>query len=324
MNQLRAYWVTCVLLLTAVAAHATTIVLPSDEQLVAKTPVIVDGTVLSANVVDRNGTIWTDTVIDVTRTIKGSAAATITVSEIGGILGDRITKLFGTPQFILGERVLLFLDQSARGGYRTVDLYVGKFSAGETQNGQRLWIRDDVANAVSLLDANLQPLHAKNIQRDAIGFETFVRDRVAGRTGLKNYGVENPVLVPAEEAPHGTGSIRSDFTMISEPTIYRWFRFASGQTAQWYSSGTQPGYADGGVTELRTAMQVWTAFASAKIDYSYVGSRTGAMGGLSAPNGVNEVLFNDPLNEITGTWNRNTGGVVGTGGFNGVSSKQNF
>jgi PKD repeat protein len=322
VNKFRAYGVTCVLLLMAAGAHATTIVLPTDEQLIAKTPVIVDGTVLSMNVVDRNGTIWTDTVIEVDRTIKGSAADRVTVSEIGGILDERITKLFGTPQFTLGEQVLLFLEPSPRGGYRTVDLYVGKFSRGETQNGQRLWIRDDVANDVSLLDANLQPLHAKNIQRDAAGFETFVSERVAGHGGVKNYGVENPVLVLQTAQEHG--GITSDFTLISEPTIYRWFRFASGQTAQWYSSGTQPGYTDGGVTELRTAMQTWTGYASAKIDYSYVGSRTGAMGGLSGPNGVNEVLFNDPLDEITGTWNRNTGGVVGTGGFNGVTSRQNF
>ena len=86
----------------------------------------------------------------------------------------------------------------------------------------------------------------------------------------------------------------------------------------------QPGYSDGGVSELRTAMQVWTSYTSAAINYSYVGSRSGSMGGTDTPNGVNEVLFNDPLNEISGTWNRNTGGVVGLGGFNGVSSKQTW
>lgn len=324
MNNTRVYGMTCVLILMAMAAQATTIVLPSDEQLIAKAPVIVDGTVLSTNVVDRDGTIWTDTVVEVARAIKGSTADTITVREIGGVLGDRITKLFGTPQFNRGEHVLLFLEPSPRGGYRTVDLYVGKFSRGETQNGQRLWLRDDALNDVALLDSNLQPLHAKNVQRGAVAFEAFVSERVAGRGGSKNYGVENPILVRDAKTESGTGGIKSDFTLISEPTIYRWFRFASGQTAQWYSSGTQPGYADGGASELLAAMQAWTGYSSASIDYSYVGSRSGSMGGLSTPNGVNEVLFNDPLNEISGTWNRTTGGVVGTGGFNGVSSKQNF
>jgi PKD repeat protein len=325
VNRIRVYGVTCVLLLAAMVAEGTTIVLPSDEQLIAKSPVIVDGTVLSTSVVDRDGAIWTETVLEVARTIKGSVdssrAGTITIREIGGVLDDRMTKLFGTPEFQAGEQVLLFLEQSPRGGYRTMDLYVGKFTRGEMRNGQRLWIRDDVANDVTLLDTNLQPLRAKNVQRDAVGFEAFVRERVAGRTGVKSYGIENPVLVPQTAAERG---LSSEFTLISEPTVSRWFRFAAGQAAQWYSSGSQPGYTDGGVSELRTAMQAWTGYASANINYSYAGSRTGPMGGVLTPNTVNEVLFNDPLNEISGTYNRNTGGVVGHGGYNGVSSKQNF
>src|SRR5207237_10669462 len=46
--------------------------------------------------------------------------------------------------------------------------------------------------------------------------------------------------------------------------------------------------------------------------------------GNSRANGTNEVLFNDPLGEIAGSWNPSTGGVVGQGGFNGVSSAQNW
>src|SRR6185436_17486820 len=123
-----------------------TIVLPTDEQLIAKSPLIVDGTVLSSNVVDRDGTLWTDTIVEVARAIKGSVPETITIREIGGVLDDRITKLFGTPEFEAGEQVLLFLETNPRGGFRVVDLYVGKFTRGEMRNGQRLWMRDDVSN----------------------------------------------------------------------------------------------------------------------------------------------------------------------------------
>jgi len=320
VNKWLVYGVTCVSMLVGMAAQATTIVLPSDEQLIAKSPVIVDGTVLSTTAIDRNGAIWTDTVVEVAQAMKGSVDLTITVREIGGTLGERITKLFGTPEFTAGERVLLFLEPSPRGGYRTMDLYAGKFSRGEMKNGRQLWMRDDLSHDVNLLDADFQPLQATNVQRDAVAFETFVRERVAGRAGIKNYGIENPILAREER----TTGIHSEFTLISDPVIYRWFRFASGQAAQWYSAGTQPGYSGGGVSELQTAMQAWTNYSSANIKYSYSGSRTGSMGGLDTPNSVNEVLFNDPLNEISGTWNRNTGGVVGTGGFNGVASKQSW
>ena len=128
MNKLRVYGVTCVSMLLSAAVHATTIVLPSDEQLIAKTPVIVAGTVLSTTAVDRDGGIWTDTVVEVARTMKGSADPRITIREIGGILDDRITMIFGAPELTAGETVLLFLEPSPRGGYRTMDLHVGKFS----------------------------------------------------------------------------------------------------------------------------------------------------------------------------------------------------
>ena len=53
LNRFRVYWPTCVLLLIASAASATTIVLPTDEQLIRKSPVIVEGTVISSTPVLR-------------------------------------------------------------------------------------------------------------------------------------------------------------------------------------------------------------------------------------------------------------------------------
>ncbi|MGN6182114.1 MAG: hypothetical protein ACTHQM_00490, partial [Thermoanaerobaculia bacterium] len=317
MNRLfRVYGMACVLMLAAAfAASATTIVLPSDEQLIAKAPVIIEGEVLDSAPFDRNGSIWTATNIMVTRTIKGNADATIIVREPGGMLDDRITKIFGAPEFTSGSRVLLFLNRESDGTYRVVGLFVGKFDEATSTAGERLWLRDDVTADVTLLDASFRPIESKNVQRNANGFEQYVVDRTAGREGVRNYGVENPAIA------RGTLSkVESNFTLISEPTVYRWFAFDNGGSAAWYSSGTQPGYSGGGVSELQTAMNVWTSYGDAKIRYTYNGTRSGAMGGLSSANGINEVLFNDPLKEISGTWNPSTGGVVGTGGFNGVTA----
>jgi PKD repeat protein len=300
------------------AAHATTIVLPTDEQLVAKSPVIVSGTVTAATPIDHDGAIWTETTVAVERVIKGSVSDTITVQEPGGLLGDRITKIFGAPKFTEGERVLLFLESSPRGGYRVVDLFVGKFAEGKTLDGRRLWMRHDGNAEAQLLDSELHPIHARNIQRDAAGFETFVRERIAGRAGSKSYGIENPVL----ELDASTGRVKSDFTLISEPAVYRWW-FTSGSKA-WYTSGAQSGYANGGVSETQTAMNVWTGYSEAKIAYSYAGALPVAPKGMTARNNYNEVVFNDPLNEISGSWNKSTGGVVGQGGFNGTAAGGTF
>src|SRR5204862_252765 len=86
------------------------------------------------------------------------------------------------------------------------------------------------------------------------------------------------------------------------------------------SYGTQSGYSGGGVSEVQTAMSVWDNYTSAKISYVYSGTFGGPPAGLQTPNGTNEILFNDPLGEIAGSWNQQTGGVVGLGGFNGASN----
>ena len=322
MKHIRVYGLWCVLMIVCAPLFATTIVMPTDEQLIAKSPVIIEGTVASTNPIARGNAIWTETVIDVAKTIKGNVANTITVREMGGVIDNRITKIFGAPEFSVGEHVLLFLTPTPRGDYQTTDLYVGKFTEERTLNGRMLWSRHDEAADVVLLDSTFNPIPARNVQRDANAFTTYVADRVAGHRGANNYGVENPVLDSITDGNNGGGRAKDFFTVIAEPTIYRWFALDSGASVKWYSYGTQPGYTGGGVNEIQTAMGAWNGYAAAKINYQYSGVESGAPAGLSATNGVNEVLFNDPLQEIAGSWNPSTGGIVGQGGFNGVAGAQ--
>jgi PKD repeat protein len=321
----RVYWPTCVLLLFASAASATTIVLPTDEQLIRKSPVIVEGTVISSAPVLRGEGIWTETKLAIDRTLKGDAAGELTIREVGGEIDGRITKIFGSPVYQPGERVMAFLTPTIRGDYQTIDLFVGKLSEERAANGRRFLVRDDNGGDVMLLDSSLQPVETKNIQRDATAFESYVTDRVAGRDGVRSYGVANPVLErDVTTSAMGARVIRPEFTLISEGTVYRWNAFDSGGSAKWYSYGTQPGYSGGGVTEIQTAMNAWNSYTAAKINYAYSGTTTAAPGGLSGPNGINEILFNDTKGEISGSFNPSTGGVVGEGGFNGVSGSMTW
>jgi len=315
-------------MLFASAASATTIVLPTDDQLIRKSPVIVEGIVLSSAPVLRGEGIWTETKLAVDRTLKGDAAGELTIREVGGELDGRITKVFGSPVYQAGERVMAFLTPTPRGDYQTIDLFVGKFSEERAANGRRFLVRDDNAGDVMLLDSSLQPIETKNMQRDATAFESYVTDRVAGRDGVKTYGVANPLLerdVATSAIAIATPSriIKPQFTLIQEGTVYRWNAFDSGGNARWYSNGTQPGYTGGGVTEIQTAMNAWNSYTAAKINYAYSGTTT-TTGGLSGPNGVNEILFNDPKGEISGSFNPSLGGIVGEGGFNGVSGSMNW
>src|SRR6266704_452267 len=141
---------------------------------------------------------------------------------------------------------------------------------------------------------------------------------------LRSIGVENPML---RSVIHDGGGERfkpsANFTLLDEPTIYRWFNFDSGGSVGWYSYGTQPGYSGGGVNEIQTAMNAWTSYSAAIIKYAYISSETTGAG-MNTNNGRNEVLFNDPFGDIAGSWNPSTGGVVGLGGINGISGTGSF
>src|SRR5438874_2703568 len=126
--------------------------MPQDAQLVAKSPLIVEGTVVRSSAVDRNGSIWTETAIDIDRVLRGRASGESIVREIGGILDNRISKVFGAPEYVAGERVMAFLTPTPRGDYQTVDLFVGKFTEESMANGEKLWARHDESADVSLLD----------------------------------------------------------------------------------------------------------------------------------------------------------------------------
>jgi PKD repeat protein len=324
LKHFRVYWPTCVFMFLVSAASATTIVLPTDDQLIRKSPVIVEGTVISSGAVLRGEGIWTETKLAVDRTVKGDATGELTIREVGGEIDGRITKIFGSPVYQPGERVMAFLTPTTRGDYQTIDLFVGKFSEERAANGRRFLVRDDNAGDVILLDSSLQPVETKNIQRDATAFESYVTDVVAGRGGVRSYGVPNPVLErDVTTSAMDSRIIKPQFTLISEGTVYRWNAFDNGGNAKWYSNGTQPGYSGGGVNEIQTAMNAWNSYTAAKINYAYSGT-TATTGGLSGPNGVNEILFNDPKGEISGSFNPSTGGIVGEGGFNGVSGTMSW
>ena len=74
---LRVYWLTCVFTMIAAAASATMIVLPTDEQLILKSPVIVTATVSQSNPVQIGNKIWTESTLTVDHTYKGGVSGQI-------------------------------------------------------------------------------------------------------------------------------------------------------------------------------------------------------------------------------------------------------
>jgi hypothetical protein len=117
--------------------HATTVRRLSFDDLVAGADTIVVGEVIDSRVYwasDRK-IILTSYTVKVGESIKGSASATVTVTTVGGKIGNTILHVSGMPQFRPGENAIVFLERT--GAYTTVvGLNQGKFtlSNGEVSN----------------------------------------------------------------------------------------------------------------------------------------------------------------------------------------------
>jgi hypothetical protein len=126
------------LILTFLAsAHATTVRRLSFDNLIAKSEAIVTGQVIDSRTyrTPDGKLILTSYTVRVGEQLKGKTPPTVTVTIVGGRIGNTILRVSGMPQFHNGESAVLFLERS--GIYTTVvGLNQGKFSIsnGEVSN----------------------------------------------------------------------------------------------------------------------------------------------------------------------------------------------
>ena len=140
VKQIRLIAILCFL---ASAASATVFQPTSDRQLVDRSDAVVIATVRdAASHVRTDGYVVTDYRFDVEQTLKGMAAGTITVSEIGGVAGSRFTFISDSASYTPGERVMVFLRKRGDGTYFTTSMAMGKFSFTRTARGESVVTRD--------------------------------------------------------------------------------------------------------------------------------------------------------------------------------------
>jgi len=139
-----------ILIIFAVAARATTIVPMSVEELTRASSHVVEAHALrswtSWNA--QHTLIYTYTTLQVSRTLKGNAAAEITVKQVGGSADGYTQKVSGVRQFQEGEDTLLFLRPSvaADGTLVVVGLMQGNFRMARSATGETV-VSNGVAEA---------------------------------------------------------------------------------------------------------------------------------------------------------------------------------
>lgn len=294
-----------VLLLACLPAGAATYVPMADAALVDQAVLIVQGTIETvAPAPERAGLAATESIVWIERVLKGRAEAERVVVRVPGSerpdgAGLRIP---GAPRFQEGERTLLFLVPRPDGTWAPLHLMLGAFHALEA-GGRRLAVRElseAVGIAIPGREETPEPV------RDMDLFADWIAARAAGLETEAGYGVTDV----------GIGREKHTFLLDRNTGLpSRWFVFDAGGEVAWrFHAGGQPGLAGGGAAELQAGLEAWTGDAVTPVRYVYAGTTT-ATGGIRRRDGVNAITFDDPANDLAGTFDCEAGGVLAFGGF---------
>jgi len=304
------------LVLTASTAGAATFLVPSDRTLVTASNAIVVATAGESH--GRwapGGWIETVTELRVDEAIKGGidTGETIHVTELGGSVSGISYIVAGSPKYAPGERVLLFLETNDRGEWVSKNMVVGKFTPAQDASGRRLLLRE--ASEIVGWNVDGSP-HHEPVRLEA-EFLRFVRAVAQGRDAAEDYIVSDP-------KPLRKSIISEAAASAFTPSGYllqgpggmgiRWPNFPNAVV--FLSHGSQPGALNGGLTAMQRAFAAWTNDPGSNIVYSYGGTTPIASTGFgtNVNDGVNTVQFNDPANEIPGSFTPTNGATLAIGG----------
>jgi hypothetical protein len=291
--------VVCAAWLAAATASATTYVMMADEDLADQAPVIAVVHITGIEPSTEAGVPSTDYVAQVERAVKGAAAGSVRVRVPGGETpGGGRFRVFGAPRFGVGERALLFLEPRADGAYGVSQAMLGAFreapSSGEAT--LRLAVRD-LSEATEVARRG-SPARGPDLPRDFDRFVAWLADRAAGRWRAPDYFTPGAAAPPAEFTQLGNG---------------RWFQFDTGGSVPWVAlAGGQAGMPGGGFVQFQSALAAWNAEPATPINLTYNGTTTNSG---NPCNGGNAIRWNDPNNEIPGSFNCASGGVLAQGGY---------
>ncbi len=288
-------------------SRAMTYVMVSDEAMVDESGAIAEVEIEAVSAIARDGVPYREYRCRIVQGLKGSLGGRVSVVVPGGETGSGLRTVFpGMPEFALGERALLFLDQLSRGVFRPRHALLGAFHVRTSPLGDVAVRVLDNAVAVQRTPSGTVTDTRQDPARDLSRFAAWIADRVNGGRGEPDYRLSES---------EGVSRAIGDYTFFTytDGRPLRWFEFDASTTVNWraYSAG-QVGLSGGGYSEFQTALNIWTNDPATSIRYGYAGTTT-STSGLSMTDGVNAILFNDPTGFV-GPYNCGSGGVLASGG----------
>jgi hypothetical protein len=296
---------------------ATSYVAMADEDLTDRAAAVARVKVVGVEPAPASGSPATDYLVEVERVDKGYLpGSAVTVRVPGGVRADGLgLKIFGAPEFQVGDEPLLFLETASDGSFRILHLMLGAFHT--LRSGSAVVAVQDLSGTLRVGGAGrAEPSGVRDLE----SFESWVADRALGLRRAPDYWRE-PLA--------GPDGIREKFAQIKGPDglPVRWFKFDNGGSVAWkVDAAGQPGLDQAtSVQHFQAALQAWNADPTSTINYTYAGLiAAGSGSGLRGTDGVNAILFNDPGNaNVPGTYDCKAGGVLAMGGpyFDSTSTR---
>ena len=302
------------LVFVAAPASASVVIPPADDDLIVHAEAVILGRVTDIESHDnRLGKLSTFITLAVEEVLKGSfAQSTLTIRELGGQVGGMAGWVFANPEFTVGERVLLFLDQRADGTLRVMHLYLGKFSiVTDPASGDLVAVRplpEDVT-VVPPAGAAAAGVALGAVGRELEEFKARIREKAGEARPLP---ARPSVALPLTSAsmPAGISERHQEFRFLRDPNPPAATdpnlvqpRFSQPDTntpivihINVNGEPLAPAGSDGGREQVRAAFRAWSRVPTTS--FRYVEGPATTLGGFNR-DFVNTVSFRDPDDEIS-------------------------
>ncbi|NDD63384.1 MAG: hypothetical protein EBZ36_05325 [Acidobacteria bacterium] len=311
---------------------ASTVIIPSDEEMVIGSRAIVRGTVLStmSGYDPRYKSVFTYTILRLTQVLKGEivadAAGEIVIKEPGGITGNIGSEIYGIPIFKSGEDVLLYLDTWPDGSLRVYQWFLGKYLI--TVNpltGRELITRESADPRVSILGrSKLGPSTDQSDLAAFIGNTTALIRSLALRSALHEDRYYRDIQVRA--TPGEFAELRKtatpQFTIFNPYQPQRWFEADEGRPVTFSLNPAQMPNSRI-IEDIRASMAIWSGVSNTSISLILEDTPT-ATCGLSSTDGVNTISFNncDGYSSFAPSVNGGCSGVLAATGISNFDTTQ--
>lgn len=166
-----------VLIALSAFAQATQIIYRSPQQMGEESAIVVSGRVTGVRSYwnDTRTKIFTETQVTVDQSYKGGAGGTVSVVQLGGVVGHVQMKVEGALAWSPGEEVLLFLEPAGGDRYMVYGLSQGKYAIERDERG-RPFVSRGVLDGVQMLEA---PEEAP--AEEKVPLNTFIDRALGGR-----------------------------------------------------------------------------------------------------------------------------------------------